>query len=55
MKKLILVSLAILALIFAIGTVGAYDANTIGFGQFLIQEAIAIVVIWISLSKANEK
>ena len=45
---------AVLAIIFAIGTVGAYDCGNIGFGQFVIQMAIALVVEWIALKSLNK-
>lgn len=54
MKKLILVALTVIALILAIGTVGAYDNNTIGFGQLLIQVGIAVAIEWISLKALNK-
>lgn len=53
-KRLVLIALIFVALIFAIGTVGALDANTIGFGQFLIQEAIVILVVWLSFKSLNK-
>ena len=49
MKKLILVALAAIALIVAIGSIGAYDNNTIGFGQFIIQMGIASITEFLSL------
>ena len=53
MKNFILIGLSIIALIFAIGTVGAFDHNHIGFGQFIIQSAIAVVVEWLSLKNLD--
>lgn len=49
MKKLILVALIILAPIFLIGSVGAFEAENIGFGQCVIQSVIAIAIEWLSL------
>ena len=54
MKKLILVSLAVLALIFAVGSVGAFDNGSIGFGQLILQCAIAIAVEWLTLKSLNK-
>lgn len=52
-KTLILSTLALIALIFAIGSVGAFDNNTIGFGQLIIQVGIAVLVEWFSLKALN--
>ena len=49
MKNLVLVSLIILAPVFIIGSVGAFEANNIGFGQCFIQSAIATIVGWASI------
>ena len=49
MKKLILAVLVVLAFIFAVGSVGAFDNNTIGFGQLIIQVGISVLVEWFSL------
>lgn len=54
MKNFILVGIAFIAFIFAVGSVGAYDNNTIGFGQFIIQVGIAILVEWFSLKKLDK-
>ena len=54
MKRFILVTLTIFAVIFAIGSVGAYDNNNIGFGQLLIQVGISILVEWFSLATLNK-
>lgn len=54
MKNIALVSLTVIALIFAIGSIGAYDNNTIGFAQLIIQVGIAIAVEWICLKKLNK-
>lgn len=53
MKRFILITLAIITLIFAIGTLGAYDNGNIGFVQFLIQTAICVAVEWFALKKAD--
>ena len=49
MKKLIPIILAVIAFIVAIGSVGAFEANTIGFGQLLIQVGIAGITEFLSL------
>lgn len=49
MKQLILVALTVIALIVAIGSVGAYDNNTIGFGQLIIQVGIAVAIEFLAL------
>jgi hypothetical protein len=54
MKQLILVALATLALIFAIGSVGAYDHGNIGFWQLLVQVGIAVGVEWLTLSRLDK-
>lgn len=43
------IALVVVALIFAIGSIGAFVGNTIGFGQFLIQVGISFLVEWFSL------
>lgn len=55
MKKLIPLILIASALIFAVGSVGAYDNGTIGFGQFLIQAGISILVEWLSFKALIEQ
>ncbi len=54
MKKLILATLAIIALTFLIGSVGAFANNTIGFGQLIIQASISVAVEWFSLKALNK-
>ena len=54
MKKLILAAIATIAFIFAVGSIGAYDNNTIGFGQLILQCAIAIAVEWLTLKSLNK-
>lgn len=54
MKRIILALVSVLALIFAIGSVGAYDHGNIGFLQFLIQVGIAVGVEWFALSRLDE-
>ena len=54
MKRIILALVSVLALIFAIGSVGAYDHNNIGFWQLIIQLGIAVGVEWFALSRLNE-
>lgn len=54
MKRIILTLVALLALIFAIGSVGAYDHGNIGFWQLLIQVGIAVGVEWLTLSRLDK-
>ena len=49
MKRLILVALIILAPIFLIGSVGAFEAENIGFGQCFIQSIVAIAVEYLAI------
>lgn len=49
MKRIFLLILVALSLIFLIGSIGAFEANNIGFGQLFIQAAIATLVEWLSL------
>ena len=48
-KKLILVTLTVIAFIVVVGSVGAYETNSIGFGQCLIQVGIASITEFLSL------
>ena len=54
MKKLILGTLATLSFFLLIGSVGAYDNNTIGFWQMLIQAGIAVAIECLSLKALNK-
>ena len=54
MKRIILALVSVLALIFAIGSVGAYDHGNIGFWQLIIQVGIAVGVEWFALSRLDE-
>lgn len=54
MKRFILVTLTILAVIFAIGSIGAYDKDTIGFGQLIIQVGIAVLIEWFCLKNLDK-
>lgn len=54
MKKLALVILAVIGFIFFVGSLGAYDNNTIGFGQCLIQVGITIAVEYFTLKSLNK-
>ena len=54
MKRIILAIVTVLALVFALGSVGAYDHGNIGFLQFFIQVGIAILVTWLALSRLGE-
>jgi hypothetical protein len=50
MKRIILALVAILALVFAFGSVGAYDHGNIGFLRLFVQVGIAIGVEWYALT-----
>ena len=54
MKRIILAIATVLALIFVLGSVGAYDHGNIGFLQFFIQVGIAVGVEWFALSRLDE-
>ena len=54
MKRIILAIVTVLAFIFAIGSIGAYDHNNIGFWQLIIQVGIAVGVEWFVLSRLDE-
>jgi hypothetical protein len=49
MKKIILVAVSIAALIFTIGSLGAFDKANIGLTQCLIQCAIGVCAEWLAL------
>lgn len=53
MKNLILGLLCVASLVFIIGSVGAWDNGSIGFGRLLIQVAIGGIIEWISLSNID--
>ena len=53
MKKFILVSLSLVALIIVLGSAGAWDNGTIGFGQFAIQSLIGVALAYFSLKNAE--
>ena len=44
MKNTILATIAFIAFAFALGSVGAYANDTIGFGQLLLQVGISVLV-----------
>ena len=54
MKRIILALVSVLALIFAIGSVGAYDHGNICFWQLVIQVGIAVGAEWFALSRLDE-
>ena len=54
MKRIILAIVTVLAFVFAIGSVGAYDHSNIGFWQLIIQVGIAVGVEWFALSWLDE-
>ena len=54
MNRIILAIVTVLALVFAIGSVGAYDHSNIGFWQLIIQVGIAVGVEWFALSQLDE-
>lgn len=49
MKRIFLTITIVFSLIFLIGSVGAFEANNIGFGQMFIQGCIAILVEWLAI------
>jgi hypothetical protein len=49
MKRIFLVILVVLSLVFLIGSVGAFEVGNIGFGQLFIQSAVCIFVEWIAI------
>lgn len=53
MKRIILALIATLALILALGSMGAYANDTIGLGRLAIQLGIAVLVEWLTLSRLN--
>lgn len=55
MKRFMLVLLAVLSLVFLVGTIGAFDANNIGFGQCFLQSIIAIAVDYLALYALSKK
>jgi hypothetical protein len=50
MKKLILATLAFIAFVFVLGSVGAYDNGSIGFLRLILQVGIGVLVEWFTLS-----
>ena len=54
MKRIILAIATVLALIFAIGSICAYDHSNIGFWQLIIQVGIAVGAEWFALSRLDE-
>lgn len=54
MKKLTLCTLAVLALVFAIASVGAYDHGNITILRLLVQVGIATLVEWLTLSHLED-
>ena len=54
MKPFILSTLAFLSIIFVVGSVGAYQNNTIGFGQLILQVGIAALIEWLSLKSLSK-
>ena len=55
MKKFILGMIVFVAFIFVVGSVGAFDSNTISFAQLLIQCAIGIGTIWVCMGSMNKE
>lgn len=53
MKRIIRLVIFALALIFALGSVGAYEVGNIGLGQCLLQGGLATLVAWLALRKCN--
>lgn len=53
MKNIILVTISVVALIFTIGSLGAFEQDNIGLLQCLIQCIIGIGTEWIVLKKID--
>ena len=53
MKNFILVNVGIAAIMFVIGSAGAWDNGSIGFSQMLIQVAIGIAIEWFALKNLD--
>lgn len=49
MKKTILIVLAILGFLIILGTVGAYDQDTISNTQYIVQSAIGLILVAIPI------
>lgn len=49
MKKTILIVLAILGFLIILGTVGAYDQDTISNTQYIVQSAIGLILVIIPI------
>lgn len=52
-KTIILIFLSLVALIIVIGSAGAWDNGTIGFGQFAIQSLIGVALAYFSLKNID--
>lgn len=53
MKRIIRIAIFALALIFALGSVGAYEVGNIGFGQLLLQVGISALAMWLAVRKCD--
>lgn len=51
MKTFILFILSIVAVLFVMGSGGALMHGNIGFGRFVLQVAIGVIVEWFALKK----
>ena len=49
MKKTILIVLVILGFLIILGTVGAYDQDTISNTQYIVQSAIGLILVIIPI------
>lgn len=49
MKKTILIVLAILGFLIILGTVGAYDQDTISNKQYIVQSVIGLILVVIPI------
>lgn len=54
MKKTILIVLAILGFLIILGTVGAYDQDTISNTQYIAQSAIGLILVAIPIVANTE-
>lgn len=55
MKNLISALIVAIAFIFVLGSVGAFDNGSIGFGQFFLQASIGLLVTWLTLHITTKK
>jgi hypothetical protein len=54
MKRIIYAILSLIAFVFALGSMGAYANESIGFGQLILQVGISFLVAWYTLSHLDD-